>query len=154
VEPRYKGGDQYGPTAPNERLWDIAAKVRPDPGIGKEVMMKALFMANRQAFAKSGIERMKVGAMLRVPTLREIADYTGSPAAKQLLEQQANATIPLPSESKGRSDSVFRTEADLMPVPESGARSESGSESGFKPSSQPVQPAADTPVSSVMPPAD
>ena len=151
VEPRYKGGDQYGPTAPNERLWDIAAKVRPDPGIGKEVMMKALFMANRQAFARSGIERMKVGAMLRVPTLREIADYTGSPAAKQLLEQQAKSAVPSPSEPKASSESISRTEADPMPVTESGARSEPGSESELKPSPQPAQPVADTPALSATP---
>ena len=96
TEATYKGGEQYGPVAPNERLWDIAAKVRPDPSIGKDVMMKALFVANPQAFSKSGINQMKLGVLLRVPTLREIVEYTGSDAAKQLLDleqQQAVSTV-------------------------------------------------------------
>ena len=98
TETTYKGGEQYGPVAPNERLWDIAAKVRPDPSIGKDVMMKALFVANPQAFSKSGINQMKLGVLLRVPTLQEIVEYTGSEAAKQLLdlERQQAAITALP----------------------------------------------------------
>jgi len=95
AEPVHKGGGQYGPVAAKERLWDIAAKVRPDPVIGKDVMMRALFAANPQAFAKPGMDQLKVGATLRIPTLPEIVEYTGSKAAKQLLElqqQQAAAT--------------------------------------------------------------
>lgn len=87
---------QYGPVAANERLWDIATKVRPDPSIGKEHMMKALLKANPLAFAKANnLDSLKVGSTLRVPTLREIVDYTGSAAARQLLEQrQAGETMP------------------------------------------------------------
>ncbi|MEI2773640.1 MAG: FimV/HubP family polar landmark protein [Candidatus Competibacter sp.] len=98
TEATYKGGEQYGPVVPNERLWDIAAKVRPDPSIGKDVMMKALFVANPQAFSKSGINQMKLGVLLRVPTLQEIVEYTGSEAAKQLLdlERQQAAITALP----------------------------------------------------------
>jgi len=154
VEPRYQSGVQYGPIAPNERLWDIATKVRPDPSIGKDVMMKALHMANPQAFAKTGINQMKAGAMLRIPTLQEIADYTGSPAAKQLLEQQAKSTIPPPLEAKTSPESIPRTGADSMPVAESDAGSESGPEGEFKPSPQSAQPLADTPALSATPPAD
>ena len=90
--PGYKGGDSYGPVAPNERLWDIATKVRPDPAIGKEHMMKALFKANPRAFSKaSNMDSLKIGATLRIPTLQEIVDYTGSKAASQLLKQQQTA---------------------------------------------------------------
>ncbi|MDG4551655.1 MAG: FimV/HubP family polar landmark protein, partial [Candidatus Contendobacter sp.] len=98
VEPppqSYRGGDQYGPVAPNERLWDIAIKVRPDPSIGKEHMMKALLKANPRAFSKANnMDSLKIGATLRIPTLREIVDYTGSRAASQLLEQQQAAETP------------------------------------------------------------
>ena len=87
AEPTYKGGEQYGPVGANERLWDIATKVRPDAEIGKDVMMKALFLANPQAFSGREIDHMKEGALLRVPTLEEIVKYTGSPAAKELLEK-------------------------------------------------------------------
>ncbi|MDS4031756.1 MAG: FimV/HubP family polar landmark protein [Candidatus Contendobacter sp.] len=91
----YKGGDQYGPVAPNERLWDIATKVRPDPSIGKEHMMKALLKANPRAFSKANnMDSLKIGSTLRIPTVREIVDYTGSKAASQLLEQQQAAETP------------------------------------------------------------
>jgi len=93
AEPAYKGGDQYGPVSANERLWDIAGKVRPDPLIGRDLMMKALFAVNPQAFSKPNMNSLKTGAMLRVPTLREIVDSTGSKAAKQLLDQQQSAEI-------------------------------------------------------------
>ncbi|MDQ5909475.1 MAG: hypothetical protein QG599_1570 [Pseudomonadota bacterium] len=83
----YKGGEEYGPVANNERLWDIATKARPNPNMGLDVMMKALFMANPQAFSKPTMDHLKVGAMLRIPTLQEIVEYTGSPFARSLLEQ-------------------------------------------------------------------
>ncbi len=98
VEPpprSYKGGDQYGPIAPNERLSDIAIKVRPDPGISREHMMKSLLKANPQAFFKSNnMNSLKVGATLRIPTLQEIVDYTGSKAANQLLKQRQTVETP------------------------------------------------------------
>jgi len=84
----YKDGEEYGPVANNERLWDIATKVRPDLNMGRDVMMKALFMANPQAFSKPTMDHLKVGSMLRIPTLQEIVEYTGSPLARSLLEQQ------------------------------------------------------------------
>ena len=84
----YQGGGYYGPVLPNERLWDIATKVRPDASIGKDAMMKALVKLNPEAFSL-GMDHMKVGASLRIPTLQDIVTHTGSLAAKQLLEQQA-----------------------------------------------------------------
>ncbi len=90
----YKGGDAYGPVSANERLWDIGIKVRPDPAIGKDVMMRALFAVNPQAFSKPGnMNSLKVGVMLRVPTLQEIADLAGSKVARQLLERQSAAPV-------------------------------------------------------------
>ena len=89
--PAYKEGDRYGPVMPNERLWDIATKVRPTPDIGVDIMMKALFAINPMAFSKEGMDYLKVGVTLRIPTLREIVDHTGSKVAKQLLEQQVTA---------------------------------------------------------------
>jgi FimV-like protein len=80
----YRPGDTYGPVASGEGLWGIALKVRPDPGVSRDQMMQALFQANPQAFGKSGISGLKTGAVLRIPTLQEIADFTGSPVARQL----------------------------------------------------------------------
>ena len=91
---------QYGPVAANERLWDIATQVRPDPAIPIDVMMRALFMANPQAFSKAGnMNSLKVGATLRVPSVQEILDLTGSKAAKRLLEP---APAPVPTAEPDR----------------------------------------------------
>ena len=95
----YKGNEQYGPIQSNERLWDIATKVRPDPGISVDLMMRALFAVNPAAFSGKNIDYLKEGATLRVPTLREIADHTGSGVAKQLLEQQAATGKTMPGSS-------------------------------------------------------
>ena len=98
----YKGGDEYGPVSNNERLWDIATKVRPDPNLGRDIMMKALFLANPQAFSKPTMDHLKTGSMLRIPTLQEIVKYTDSTAAQSLLEQESaaesrNADVPKPA---------------------------------------------------------
>lgn len=83
----YKGGEAYGPISNNERLWDIAGKITPDPSIGRDTMMKALLLTNPQAFAKPDINYLKIGAILRIPTLEEIVKHTDSSAAKNLLQQ-------------------------------------------------------------------
>ena len=103
----YRGGDQYGPVSANEHLWSIATKVRPDPAIGKDVMMRALFMVNPQAFSKPGdMNSLKVGVMLRVPTLQQIAGLTGSKAARRLLESAPEpAAEPAPPEPSGATSS-------------------------------------------------
>jgi FimV-like protein len=89
---------QYGPVAPNERLWTIAAKLRPDPSISTSIMVQALFAANPQAFSQENMDFLKVDAILRIPTLREIVEYTGSLAAQQLLElDQQNQARPTPA---------------------------------------------------------
>ncbi|MDZ7622263.1 MAG: FimV/HubP family polar landmark protein [Candidatus Competibacteraceae bacterium] len=93
-----KEGGQYGPVAPNERLWTIADKLRPDPSINTPTMMQALFVANPQAFSQGDMNFLKVDAILRIPTLREIVEYTGSRAAQQLLElDQQNQALPAPA---------------------------------------------------------
>lgn len=73
----YQPGGTYGPVAPGEGLWGIALKVRPDPNITREQMMQALFQANPQAFTSSGVDGLRSGVMLRIPTFQEIADFTG-----------------------------------------------------------------------------
>ncbi len=90
----YRPGDTYGPVAVGEGLWGIALKVRPDPGITYDEMMQALFQANPQAFSKSGVDGLKAGAVLRIPTLREIADFTDSPVARQLAGADQPVAVP------------------------------------------------------------
>jgi FimV-like protein len=142
-----QGGDQYGPVAPNERLWDIAAKVRPDPGISKEHMMKALFKANPQAFSKpDNMNSLKVGATLRIPTLQEIVIYTGSKAANQLLERRQATETPPVLEPVVPS---LAPAVETAPTPEPAPVAETASE----PVGPPAPPATETPPASEPAPA-
>ncbi len=92
--PAYKPGDVYGPVAPGEGLWGIALKIRPE-GITREQMMQALFKANPQAFSSAGIDGLKIGATLRIPTYREIADFTGSAVARRLAAVEEHPATPV-----------------------------------------------------------
>ncbi|MBE2293563.1 MAG: hypothetical protein IAF00_01390, partial [Phycisphaerales bacterium] len=92
----FRPGDMYGPVTPGEGLWGIALKTRPDPGINRDQMMQALFQINPDAFGNGKISNLRIGAFLRIPTLQEIADLTGSEVAKQLImaKQTADDTGP------------------------------------------------------------
>jgi FimV-like protein len=148
----YKGGDSYGPIASNERLWDIAAKVRPDPAISKEHMLKALFKANPQAFSKpNNMDSLKVGATLRIPTLQEIVDYTGSKAANQLLEQQRTAETPPASEPAPAAPEPVAPPVPAETPPVSEPAPPAPTEA--PPASEPLAPAEAPPASEPAPPA-
>ncbi len=148
----YKGGDSYGPIASNERLWDIAAKVRPDPAISKEHMLKALFKANPQAFSKpNNMDSLKVGATLRIPTLQEIVDYTGSKAANQLLEQQRAAETPPASEPAPAAPEPVAPPVPAETPPASEPAPSAPAEAS--PASEPLAPAEAPPASEPAPPA-
>ncbi|MER2601360.1 MAG: FimV/HubP family polar landmark protein, partial [Candidatus Competibacter phosphatis] len=100
----YRPGDVYGPVASGEGLWGIALKVRPDPGITRDQMMQALFQVNPDAFSKMGIDGLRIGALLRIPTFQEIADFTGSAVAKQLAATEKAATEKVASEKAAPGD--------------------------------------------------
>ncbi len=116
----YAPGDSYT-VMPGDGLWGIALKVRPDPGITREQMMQALFRANPQAFSKAGIPGLKMGATLRIPTLREIADWTGSPVAKRLAEATEVKPAPVPVPDAPVPDSTAKVtvaeEPQAFPLP-------------------------------------
>ncbi|MFO1424517.1 MAG: FimV/HubP family polar landmark protein [Candidatus Competibacteraceae bacterium] len=140
----YKGDEQYGPVAPNERLWDIAIKVRPDPSISKEHMMKALLKANPRAFSKANnMDSLKVGSTLRIPTLREIVDYTGSKAASQLLEQQQAAEKPPVAEPPAPAPAAEKPPVAEPPAPAPAA--EKPAAEAPAPAPAPEKPAAEKP---------
>jgi FimV-like protein len=121
--PAYQPGDTYGPVAPGEGLWGIALKVRPDPNITREHMMQALFEANPQAFTSAGVNGLRSGVLLRIPTFQEIADLTGSTAARQRAEAEQptmlaarDAATSIPEESAGLADGDLQV-FPLAPVP-------------------------------------
>lgn len=86
-----EGGD-YGPVAPQETLWSIAYKLRPDPAtITMDQMQVAIFNANPKAFHNGSIRGLMKGSMLRIPSAEEIRAVDAA-AAKQLVAQAREGT--------------------------------------------------------------
>ncbi len=60
------GASAYGPVKRGETLWRIATRLRP-PGLTTEQMMLALLDENPQAFVGNNVNRLREGAILRLP---------------------------------------------------------------------------------------
>ncbi len=61
----------YGPTSPDDRLWNIANLTRPSPEISTQQMALAIFKANPKAFSNN-INTLFVGVRLRIPDYEEV----------------------------------------------------------------------------------
>ncbi|MGQ0587140.1 MAG: FimV/HubP family polar landmark protein [Gammaproteobacteria bacterium] len=80
-------GGMYGPVAPQETLWSIAYKLRPDPAtITMDQMQVAIFNANPKAFHGGSIRGLMKGVMLSIPTADEIRSVDAA-SAKSLVAQ-------------------------------------------------------------------
>lgn len=62
---------QLGPITPTDTLWRLAQQVRPD-GVDMYQVMYAIYLKNPQAFLDNNFNHLRTGAMLDVPSLREI----------------------------------------------------------------------------------
>jgi len=61
------GGDlDYGLTAKNDNLWNIAERMRPSEDVSIYQVMMALVQANPDAFVEGNAHRLKVGHVLRI----------------------------------------------------------------------------------------
>jgi FimV-like protein len=58
---------KYGPIKDGDSLWAIAKLLRPDDSFSVARMMRVLFTYNPQAFINGNIDRLKKGAIVRVP---------------------------------------------------------------------------------------
>jgi pilus assembly protein FimV len=61
----------YGPVRRGETLWGISARLKPEQAVTMNQMMIAVFRANPDAF-RGNINRLKRGAILRIPDASEI----------------------------------------------------------------------------------
>lgn len=109
-------GSTYGPVQPNETLWVIASRVRPDATVSVNQAMLALFRANPEAFA-GNINRLRAGAILRVPAAGEMAAISGADA--EVRDQMASWRASLPAVADGAADPGARLQ--LVPPAESAA---------------------------------
>jgi len=121
----------YGPVHPGEGLWKIAKKMadRTDTSLAQAAM--ALYRANQQAFIGGDINKLKVGAVLVIPTSAELLALDVAAADREFgaaLRGERVASTPL---------------TDIEKVPEPEARLEIAGTS--KPDSS-VPAAAQPPV--------
>ncbi|MBB5206675.1 FimV/HubP family polar landmark protein [Chiayiivirga flava] len=79
--------DSYGPVAAGETLWSIASRTRPDSEISVNQMMVALLRANPDAFIGNNINRLRSGAVLRIPGREDAVAIAAAEAAAQVRDQ-------------------------------------------------------------------
>ena len=84
-----RGGRQYGPVKPGEALSRIASGI-DDDGASHEQALAALLIANPDAFIGGNINRLKRGAVLRLPSPSELASIQAS-HARRLVHLQIRA---------------------------------------------------------------
>ena len=79
-----------------DTLFDIAAANRPSDNVSVEQTMLAIQRANPDAFIDNNINRIRVGRVLRIPSLQEIQSIDQSQAVNQIaLQNQVATTQPL-----------------------------------------------------------
>ncbi len=135
------GADSYGPVAAGDTLWSIAQRTRHDDAVTINQMMLALLRANPDAFADNNINRLKKGAVLRIPAREEATLLAASEAAAQVRDQMqswggAAATFAAPADASmsapgtGRVAADRRNDSRLELTPPRGEGSASASQSG------------------------
>ena len=82
-------GDTYGPTGPNDTLWSIANRLRPE-GATVEQTMLALARLHPDSFVGPRRNLVMAGATLRAPTLAEAQAVTAARAAGIVADPEAN----------------------------------------------------------------
>jgi len=136
--PRFVAGESYGPVGDGQALWNIALETRPDSGVNVNQMMLALLRANPDAFINGNINRLRKGAVLRIPSREDIVSVSAAQAAMQVREQSgsvggststvqpADSTVSLTAASPA----VERADSRLALVPPSGSNDSGSAQSG------------------------
>jgi len=129
-----------------DTLSGIAAGL-PSSGYNLDQTMLALLRANPEAFIGDNINRLKAGAVLRMPPADELSRYGASEAAAVVRTQvaqwrQARATQPQPAAIAGAgagrvpgadgNRGTATTQARLEIVPSSSGRGQAGTRSGIQ----------------------
>ena len=74
----------FGPVQSSDTLWDIALKVRPDRSVTVQQTMMSIRELNPNAFVAGNINKIKKGAVLRVPTLEQIQNWKLGSAVEEV----------------------------------------------------------------------
>ncbi len=77
----------YGPTQPNDSLWPIAQRLRPNSSVTPQQMMLALQRVNPAAFLHNNINGLRVGQTLQAPSEKEVLKLSPEEAVQQVQQQ-------------------------------------------------------------------
>lgn len=96
-----------------DTLWSIAQRTRPDDSVTINQMMLALLRANPEAFVGNNINRLKRGAVLRIPGRDEATVMAAAEAAAQVRDQMQSwsgsvATMAQPADASGTAPASTR----------------------------------------------
>jgi pilus assembly protein FimV len=141
------------PVRAGQTLSQIARQLEPASGYTLDQTMLALLRSNPEAFIGDDINRLKQGAVLRVPQASELSHYSASQAAAVVREQLANwrqarrptpqpatvataATAPVPQASTSKPTStktprVAAARLEIVPPSASSGR-RAGTRSGIE----------------------
>jgi FimV-like protein len=89
-------GDTYGPVMPNETLWAIARRVRPNRDLSMQEVMTRVLEANPDAFINRDMDRLRVGVSLHIPDLSGAA---ATQAVETAVAEAASAEPPPPTQT-------------------------------------------------------
>ncbi|MCZ6797236.1 MAG: hypothetical protein O7D36_04725 [Gammaproteobacteria bacterium] len=93
----------YGPVRENEGLWEIARKFQPE-GVTMSQLVMAIFHANPHAFYGNNINRLKINAVLKIPSDDEIRSASHRDAYSEVTEQITEYENYLAEKAKPKSD--------------------------------------------------
>ncbi|MEO8453176.1 MAG: FimV/HubP family polar landmark protein, partial [Gemmatimonadota bacterium] len=114
-------GSSYGPVRSNETLWRISERLRADSNVTVNQMMMALYRANPEAFS-GNINRLRRGAILRLPRGKDLADISTRQATNEVLrqDQEWRGAASSPSPVPARLQLVPPTEQPAAKAPGTG----------------------------------
>ncbi|MDP4534977.1 FimV/HubP family polar landmark protein [Alkalimonas collagenimarina] len=98
---------QLGPITPTDTLWRLAQQVRPESGVDMYQVMYALYLKNPDAFLDNNFNHLRTGAMLEVPSIREMRAVDPTEA-----RQKSTAD----DQSWARRTQAIRAEAEQTPA--------------------------------------
>lgn len=130
--------DSIGPVAAGQTLWSLANQHRPE-GTSVNQMMLAMLRANPDAFIDGNINRLKRGAILRIPGAGDVQALSAAEATLLVREQteawqRGRQPLPQPAETiaaaPSRRTEPVPADARLEIVPPAGDAPARGSQSG------------------------
>ncbi len=83
-ESQWQNSDTEYRVRANDTLWEIALNVRPDRSYSPHQVMKALYDMNPDAFINNNMNRVKQGAVLRLPSAGDLDQIASGVAVAQL----------------------------------------------------------------------